>query len=107
MEGFTAIHPSGKEEWIISRHGCRLRKIETKETTIALIYRNTVKTYFDTARAIGVFHDEKEKAKSKGLKITDYDSTTAEPERPKVKSLIKRRPRTVRVFGHPVPLEEP
>ncbi len=105
MEGFIATHPSGKEEWIISRHGRRFRKTETKQTAIALVYRSTITTYFDAARAIGAFHAEKSKAKSKGLEITNIDSTT-EPEQPKVKALIKRRPRMVKVFGHPVPLDE-
>ena len=107
MEGFIAEHPSGKEEWVISRHGRRFRKIETKVTDIALIHRNTVTTYFDAARAIGRFHAEKDKAKSKGLKVTDYDSTTRKPQRPKVKSLIKRRARTVSVLGYSLPLDEP
>jgi len=107
MEGFIAKHPSGKEEWVVSRHGRRFRKAQTKETSIALVYRSTITTYFDAARALGAFHAEKSKAKSKGFNITDFDSTTTEPERPKIKSLIKRRARTVRVFGHPVLLDEP
>lgn len=107
MQGFIAEHPSGKEQWIISRHGQRFRKLVTKETAIAVIYCNTITTYFDAARALGVFHAEKDKAKSKGFNITDYDSTTPQPQRPKIKSLIKRRARTVRVFGHPVLWDEP
>ena len=106
MEGFIAKHPSGKEEWIISRHGRRFRKVQTKETGIAVVYRTTITTYFDAARALGAFHAEKSKAKSKGFNITDYDSTTPEPQQPKVKSLIKIPARTVSVLGHRVPLDD-
>jgi len=115
MEGFIATHPSGKEEWLVSRHGHRFRKATTKETSAAVVYHNFIKTYFNAVDALDAFHSEKNKAKSKGFNITDYDSTTPEPQRPKikierrpkVKALIKRRARTVRVLGHSIPLEEP
>lgn len=108
MEGFIATHPSGKEEWIVSRHGRRFRKAQTKETSVAMVYHNIIKTYFNAVDALDAFHSEKNKAKSKGFNITDYDSTTPEPQRPKVKALIKRQARTVKVFRrHNVPLEEP
>ena len=107
MDGFIATHPSGKEEWIISRHGRRFRKAETKETSAAVVYRNTIKTYFDVIKALGAFHAEKRKAKAKGMAITDFDSTTrTEAPRPKIKALIARRARFVRVLGQKVPLED-
>jgi len=89
MEGFIAIHPSGKEEWLVSRHGRRFRKAITKQTPEAQVYRNTITTYFEAVRALRAFHSEKSKARSRGFNITDYDSTTAEPQRPKIKRLIK------------------
>jgi len=89
MEGFIATHPSGKEEWLVSRHGHRFRKAQTKQTPIAQVYRNTITTYFEAVRALRAFHSEKSKARSRGFNITDYDSTTAEPQRPKIKRLIK------------------
>lgn len=117
MEGFIAKHPSGKEEWLVSRHGRRFRKAQTKETSVAIVYHNIIKTYFNAVDALDAFHAEKNKAKSKGFNITDFDSTTPEPQRPKIKSLIercpkvkaliKRRPRMVKVFGHSIPLEDP
>lgn len=107
MEGFIATHPSGKEEWLVSRHGRRFRKAITKQTPAAQIYRNTITNYFCAPKALAVFHAEKKKAKSKGFNITDYDSTTTEPRRRKTKARIKRHARTVRVFGQHVPLEEP
>jgi len=106
MEGFIATHPSGKEEWLVSRHGRRFRKAITKQTPAAQIYRNTITNYFSAPKALAIFHAEKKKAKLKGFNITDYDSTTVEP-RLKVKAPITRRARSVKVFRrHNVPLEE-
>ncbi|GAI24596.1 unnamed protein product, partial [marine sediment metagenome] len=71
--------------------GRRFRKATTKETSSAVVYRNTIKTYFDAINSLDAFHAEKSKAKSKGFNITNFDSTTPEPQRPKIKSLIKKK----------------
>ena len=104
MEGFTATHPSGKEEWVVSRHGARLRKATNNVTSIGLVYSNIITTYFEPAKALGAYHAEKRKATAKGFHITNFDAVT-EAQRPKVKSIIKRPARTVKVLGRRVPLE--
>ena len=105
MEGFTATHPSGKEEWVVSRHGARLRKATSKLTSIGLVYSNIITTYFDPVKSLGALHAEKRKAVAKGFHIINFDATTdAEP--PKVKPINKRRVRIVKVLGRHVPVED-
>jgi len=107
MEGFTAKHPSGKEEWLVKRNGRSLFKSVIKITPLAEIIRRTSIIYRIDGKSLPAFHAEKQKAKKKGFKITNIDSTTKPPKRPRIKGLIKRRARTVRVFGQRVPWDEP
>jgi len=107
MEGFIAKHPSGKEEWLVKRNGRTFFKSIIKITPLVEIIRRTSITYRTDGKSLPAFHAEKQKAKKKGFKITNIDSTTKPPKRPRVKGLIKRRARTVRVLGHPVLLDEP
>ena len=105
MEGFIAKHPSGKEEWLVKRNGRKFFKSVIKITPLVEIIRRTSMTYRTDGKSLPAFHAEKQKAKKKGFKITNIDSTT-KLERPKVKALIERRARTVKVLGHRVPLDE-
>lgn len=105
MEGFIATHPSGNEEWTVKRNGPQLTKTLIKSpspeapTPLARITRTTTLIYHQAGVCLKAFHAEKRKAKKKGFHVTNIDSTT-EPERPKVKALIKRLPRKVKVLGH-------
>lgn len=105
MEGFIAKHPSGKEEWLVKRNGRTFFKSVIKITPLVEIIRRTSMTYRTDGKSLPAFHAEEQKAKKKGFEITNINSTT-KLERPKVKGLIKRRPRIVRVLGHPVPLDD-
>jgi len=99
MEGFIAKHPSGKEEWLVKRNGRTFFKSVIKITPLVEIIRRTSMTYRTDGKSLPAFHAEKQKAKRRGFKIINIDSTT-KLERPKVKALTKRLPRKVKVLGH-------
>ena len=113
MEGFIATHPSGNEEWTVKRNGPQLTKTVIRSlnpevpTPLARITRTTTLIYRQAGVCLTAFRVEKGKAKKKGFKITNIDSTTKLPKRSRIKGLIKRPARTIRVLGHRVPLDEP
>ncbi len=103
MEAFTAEHPSSKEMWIVERYDNLLSKKVIKQTQDAKIRRNTTVVYRNSLKSLAAFHAEKRKAKKKGLSITNFDSTTAKSERPKIKGIIKRPARSfTKILGYSI-----
>ena len=80
MEAFIAKHPSGKEEWLVKRNGRTFFKSVIKITPLVEIIRRTNMTYRTDGKSLPAFHAEKQKAKRKGFKITNIDSTTRKPQ---------------------------
>ena len=97
MEGFIAKHPLGNEQWTVKRYSSLLTKTLLKSfspeasTSLVRIRRTTTLIYRQASICLTAFCAEKRKAKKQGFHITGFGSITPEPQRRKIKSLIKKK----------------
>lgn len=107
MEGFIAKHSEGKEQWLVRRNGSRLRKIALKATLESEIFQKTITTFQKgkgEAKSLEAFRAEKEKAKKKGFKIVNIDSSVSKLDRLEVVKPAGKRSKKVKVLGRKISL---